>query len=38
MNEPGNVKLTISKIAEIKGMNEEEVENSIYMNYQKLFS
>ncbi len=37
-NEPGNVKLTISKIAEIKGMNEEEVENSIYMNYQKLFS
>ncbi|MBT3323958.1 TatD family hydrolase [archaeon] len=37
-NEPGNVKQTVRKIAEIKGMSEEEVENSIFMNYQKLFS
>ncbi|MBL7051691.1 MAG: TatD family hydrolase [Nanoarchaeota archaeon] len=37
-NEPGNVRFTIKKMAEIKGMSEEEVENSIFMNYQKLFS
>ena len=36
-NEPKNVAFTISKIASIKGMDEKEVENSIYMNYQGLF-
>tara|TARA_Y100000310_G_scaffold342172_1_gene444129 strand:+ start:1115 stop:1861 length:747 start_codon:yes stop_codon:yes gene_type:complete len=36
-NEPGNVTFTVKKIAELKGMNEDEVEKSIYMNYQKLF-
>ena len=36
-NEPKNVIFVIRKIAEIKGMDEKEVENSIYMNYQHLF-
>lgn len=37
-NEPMNVAETIKKIAEIKNLNEEEVVNNIYMNYQRLFS
>jgi len=37
INNPSNVILAIKKIAEIKKMNEEEVANIIYNNYQKLF-
>ncbi|MDP3919068.1 MAG: TatD family hydrolase [Nanoarchaeota archaeon] len=37
-NEPMNVKFTVEKIAELKGMDKKEVENSVYMNYQRLFS
>ncbi len=36
-NEPANVAETIKKIAEIKQMDTKEVENNIYMNYQKMF-
>ena len=36
-NEPKNVKLTIEKIAEIKGFNEKEIEDQIYLNYTRLF-
>jgi TatD DNase family protein len=36
--EPSFIKRTIKKIAEIKKMNEEEVENNIFLNYQKVFS
>jgi len=36
-NEPAFVKESIKKIAELKGMNEEEVANNIYMNYQNIF-
>ncbi len=36
-NEPANVSLTITKIAELKKMDVKEVENAIYMNYQKVF-
>jgi len=36
-NEPGNVIFTIKKIAEIKKLDPIEVENNIYMNYQKMF-
>jgi len=36
-NEPANVAYTIKKIAEIKGMNKEEVEQNIFMNYKNLF-
>src|SRR3989344_2854375 len=36
-NEPAFIKFTIEKIAEIKKMDKLEVENNIYMNYQKLF-
>ncbi len=36
-NEPSNVALTIKKIAEIKGITVEEVENNIFMNYQNVF-
>jgi len=36
-NEPKNVQLTVQKIAEIKGMDAKEVENSIFANYQRLF-
>lgn len=38
INEPAFVKNTIKIIAEIKKMTEEEVENNIFMNFQKLFS
>lgn len=36
-NEPAFIKESIKKIAEIKRMEEEEVEKNIYMNYQKMF-
>lgn len=36
-NEPSFIKFTIEKIAEIKKMDKIEVENNIFMNYQKLF-
>lgn len=36
-NTPANVALTIKKIAELKGFNEEEVANNVFMNYQRLF-
>ncbi|OVE74639.1 hypothetical protein BVX95_01545 [archaeon D22] len=36
-NEPSYVNETIKKIAEIKEMDETEVMNNIYMNYQKIF-
>ncbi|MFH1173576.1 MAG: TatD family hydrolase [archaeon] len=36
-NEPANVRLTVQKIAELKGMTLEEVEKNIFMNYQRLF-
>lgn len=37
INEPAFVKNTIKIIAKIKKMNEEEVENNIFMNFQKTF-
>ena len=37
-NEPANVQITVKKIAELKGMDAKEVENSIYLNYQRLFA
>ena len=36
-NEPAFVIETVKKIAEIKKMDAKEVENNIWMNYQKLF-
>ena len=36
-NMPSNVEQTIKKIAELKRMDETEVKNSIFMNYQSLF-
>lgn len=36
-NEPKNVALTIQKIAELKGMTEQETADQLYMNYQRLF-
>lgn len=38
LNNPSNVKFAIKKIAEIKKMDETEVANIIYNNYQRLFS
>lgn len=37
LNEPKNVVHTIKKMAEIKGYEEKEIENSVFMNFQKLF-
>ncbi len=37
INEPSFVKNSIKIIAKIKKMTEEEVENNIFMNFQKLF-
>jgi len=37
INEPSFVIETIKKIAEIKQMDEEEVANNIFMNYQNVF-
>jgi len=36
-NEPAFVVQAVKKIAEIKGFEEKEVENNIWLNYQKLF-
>jgi TatD DNase family protein len=36
-NEPKYVALAVKKIAEVKGMDEEEVKRSIFLNYQRLF-
>ncbi|MEM4266878.1 MAG: TatD family hydrolase, partial [Candidatus Nanoarchaeia archaeon] len=36
-NEPANVRYTIKKIAELKKLDEEEVEKMVYSNYQKFF-
>ena len=36
-NEPAFVIETIKKIAELKKMDQEEVANNIFMNYQKMF-
>jgi TatD DNase family protein len=36
-NEPANVLLTIREIARIKGLEEEEVSEKIFENYEKLF-
>ncbi|KHO46788.1 MAG: TatD DNase family protein [archaeon GW2011_AR3] len=36
-NEPANVSGAVKKIAELKGMTEEETAKNIYMNYQKSF-
>lgn len=36
-NEPANIPLAVRKIAEIKGMDEEEVKKHIFFNYQRLF-
>ena len=36
-NEPANVIFTIKKIAEIKNLDVKEVENNIFMNYQRMF-
>jgi len=36
-NEPSFILESVKKIAEIKGMEPEEVANNIYMNFQKLF-
>ncbi|MGV8151146.1 MAG: TatD family hydrolase [Candidatus Woesearchaeota archaeon] len=38
LNNPSNVKYAIKKIAEIKKMDETEVMNIIYNNYQRLFN
>jgi TatD DNase family protein len=37
INEPAYIVETVKKIASIKGMDVKEVENNIWMNYQKLF-
>lgn len=37
MNEPSFIVETIKKIAEIKDLDKKEVENIIFMNYQKFF-
>ncbi|MCF7798961.1 TatD family hydrolase [Candidatus Woesearchaeota archaeon] len=36
-NEPANVAIAIKKIAELKGLTEQEMADQIYMNYQRLF-
>ena len=36
-NYPWNVKIAVKKIAELKEFEEKEVENNIFMNYQRLF-
>ncbi|MFH1331920.1 MAG: TatD family hydrolase [archaeon] len=37
-NEPANVRFTIKKIAELRKLDENEVENIVFSNYQKFFS
>ncbi|MDP2908599.1 MAG: TatD family hydrolase [Nanoarchaeota archaeon] len=36
-NEPMNVAFTVKKIAEIKGLDPEEVEKIVFMNFKKIF-
>jgi len=36
-NEPSHIIEAIKKIAELKGMDSQEVEKNIYMNFQKVF-
>lgn len=36
-NDSSNIKFTIKEIAELKGFEEVEVANNIFMNYQRLF-
>lgn len=36
-SEPAHVVFTVQKIAEIKGMTQQEVADSIFMNYQRIF-
>lgn len=36
-NEPANILTTIKEIAKIKGFDEEEVANNIFLNYMKVF-
>ncbi|MBI2672862.1 TatD family hydrolase, partial [Candidatus Woesearchaeota archaeon] len=36
-NEPSLIKHTIKKISEIKSLDYKEVENIIFMNFQRLF-
>jgi len=36
-NEPANVIFTVKKIAEIKNLDAKEVENNLFMNYQRMF-
>lgn len=36
-NEPGNIKYIVKKIAEIKGLSEEEVKHKIYNNFMRQF-
>ncbi len=36
-NEPANIREAVIKLAEIKRMDPEELANSIYFNYQKMF-
>ncbi len=36
-NEPANIQLTIKEIAKIKGFDETEVANNIFLNYMRVF-
>lgn len=36
-NEPANVRVTVEKIASIKGFTPQEVANNIWLNYQRIF-
>lgn len=36
-NEPANVRITVERIAEIKGMTAQETENNLWLNYQRMF-
>ncbi len=36
-NEPANIAVSVKKIAEVKKMDAVEMENVLYMNYQRLF-
>ena len=36
-SEPNDVKNSVKKIAEIKGFDETEVKNNLFMNYQRMF-
>lgn len=37
INEPSNIKHAVKKIAQIKGITEQDCENIVFMNYQSLF-